>query len=75
MNTQSSPADFYFISKKTFHFERLAQRDASLLHILSPYLVYHFIPEVPTKCSLIAQESSRDKAVTEETHASLPQLL
>lgn len=66
-----SPADFDFISEKAFHFIRLAQGDASLLHILDPYCINHFIPEVPAEGPFIAQESSRDQTVTKETHTPL----
>lgn len=70
-----SPADFYLISQKVFQFERLAQGDASLLHIIYPFLVYHFIPEVPAEGPFVTQESGRDQRVTEETHTPLFQLL
>lgn len=59
-----SPADFYLISQKVFQFERLAQGDASLLHIIYPHLVYHFIPKVPAEGPFVAQESSTDQTVT-----------
>lgn len=71
----TSPADFNLISKKVFHFERLAQGDASLLHIFNPRLVYHFIPEVPAESPFIAQKRSSEQTVTQKTHTPLLQLL
>lgn len=71
----TSPADFDLISKKVFYFERLAQGDASLLHIFNPLLVYHLIPEVPAECPFIAQKCSSKQTVTQETHTPLLQSL